>query len=182
MPRPTAEELAAAAGKTLPDVLEPGLRVVFCGINPGLLSAALGQHFARPGNRFWPTLHRAGFTPRVLAPAEQWQMPSLGLGLTNVVERASAAAAELSPAELAEGGRVLREKMERFAPRFLAVLGIGAYRAAFDRRTAALGEQPERIGGTRVWVLPNPSGLNAHYRPDDLARLFAELRAAAEAV
>jgi TDG/mug DNA glycosylase family protein len=162
--------------RVLPDVLEPGLRVVFCGINPGLYSAATGHHFARPGNRFWPTIHRAGFTPRQLRPEEQWEMPRLGLGLTNVVARASAAAAELSPAELRAGAAVLREKVERFAPAYLAVLGITVYRSAFDRPAAALGAQPERIGGTTVWVLPNPSGLNAHYRPDDLARLFGELR------
>jgi TDG/mug DNA glycosylase family protein len=177
--RPTREEQLAATERVLPDVIVPGLRVLFCGINPGLYSAATGHHFARPGNRFWPALHRAGFTPRLLRPDEQDEMPALGLGLTNVVARASAAAAELSSAELVDGARVLREKVERFAPAFLAVLGVTVYRAAFARPGAALGMQDQAIGSTRVWVLPNPSGLNAHYRPDDLARLFRELRDAA---
>jgi TDG/mug DNA glycosylase family protein len=179
--RPTREELLAAANRTLPDVIAPGLRVLFCGINPGLYTAAVGHHFARPGNRFWPTLHRSGFTPRLLPPHEEHELIALGCGITNVVDRATAAAAELSPAELAEGGRRLAEKAERFRPAYLAVLGIGAYRAAFARPHAALGPQPEAIGETRVWVLPNPSGLNAHYQPADLARLFAELREAADA-
>jgi TDG/mug DNA glycosylase family protein len=177
--RPTRDELTAAAGKTLPDVIAPGLRVLFCGINPGLYTAAVGHHFARPGNRFWPTLHRAGFTPRLLHPHEERELLPLGCGITNVVDRATAAAAELTPAELAEGGRRLAGKAERFHPAILAVLGIGAYRAAFGRPNAALGPQPEMLGGTRLWVLPNPSGLNAHYQRDDLARLFAELREAA---
>lgn len=173
--------MLAAADRLLPDILEPGLRVVFCGINPGLYSAVLGQHFARPGNRFWPALHASGFTPRLIAPHEQWILPSLRLGLTNVVARASARADELSAEELRQGGDALREKVDRFRPRWLAVLGMGAYRVAFGRRKAMIGPQAETIGDTRVWVLPNPSGLNAHYRPPELARLFAELRAAAEA-
>ncbi|HET6765470.1 MAG TPA: G/U mismatch-specific DNA glycosylase, partial [Longimicrobiaceae bacterium] len=144
--RPTRQEIAAAVDRTLPHVLAPRLHVVFCGINPGLLSAAVGHHFARPGNRFWPTLHRAGFTPRQLSPAEQWDLLELGCGLTNVVERASATADALSRAELEAGGQILRDKVERYAPRYLAVLGIGAYRAAFGRPRAALGPQPETIG------------------------------------
>jgi len=164
----------------VPDVIAPGLAVLFCGINPGLYSAATGHHFARPGNRFWPTLHAAGFTDRVLQPYEERLLLPLGYGITNVVERATATAAELSAAELAAGGRALVAKVEAYRPTVLAVLGIGAYRTAFDRHEAELGPQPERLGETRVWVLPNPSGLNAHYPPAALARLFGELRAAVE--
>lgn len=174
--RPSREALLAAAARTIPDVIGPGLRVLFCGINPGLYSAATGHHFARPGNRFWPTLHAAGFTRRRLAPAEQRELLTLGLGITNVVARSSAAAAELSIDELAEGGRRLTGKVRRYRPRVLAVLGVGAYREAFGRRQAGLGLQPDRIGDTQLWVLPNPSGLNANYRPADLARLYRELR------
>lgn len=177
--RPTKADLLAAAGKLVPDVIAPGLRVLFCGINPGLYSAATGHHFARPGNRFWPTLHAAGFTPRLLRPWEEAELPPLGLGITNVVDRASAAADELSTDEVVAGGGALRAKVRRHAPRFLAVLGIGAYRVAFARPKAVIGPQPEPIGGTTVWVLPNPSGLNAHYGAKDLARVFRELRDAA---
>jgi len=174
--RPSAADLAAARDRTIPDVVAPGLRVLFSGINPGLYSAATGYHFARPGNRFWPTLHAAGFTPRLLHPSEEAELLDLGLGITNVVARASAAADELTEAEMIAGGKRLRTKVKRFAPRFLAVLGVGAYRVAFARPKAAVGPQPEVIGETRVWVLPNPSGLNAHYGAKDLARVFAELR------
>jgi double-stranded uracil-DNA glycosylase len=177
--KPTKEELAAAAGRTVRDVIAPGLRVLFCGINPGLYTAATGHHFARPGNRFWPALHASGFTPRLFAPHEERELLPLGYGITNVVARATAAADELAAGEFVEGGRLLAAKVRRHRPRFLAVLGVGAYRAAFARPKARLGPQEERIGGTAVWVLPNPSGLNAHYRPADLARLFAELRRAA---
>ena len=177
--RPTRDELLAAGARTLPDVIAPGLRVLFCGINPGLYTAAVGHHFARPGNRFWPTLHAAGFTPRLLAPHEEQELVALGCGITNVADRPTAAADELSDEELREGGRKLREKVLRYAPRFLAVLGVGAYRTAFAQPRAVPGPQAERVGETRVWVLPNPSGLNAHYRPADLARLFRELREAA---
>jgi TDG/mug DNA glycosylase family protein len=176
---PTRAELAAAAGATIPDVVAPGLDVLFCGINPGLYSAAMRQHFARPGNRFWPALHRAGFTPRVFHPSEQGELLALGLGITNVVARGTAAAAELSGDELRAGARALTRKVRRLRPRFVAVLGVGAWRTAFARPKAVLGEQEERIGATRVWVLPNPSGLNAHYQPAELARLFGELRRAA---
>src|SRR5690606_14526296 len=144
-------------------------------------SAAVGHHFARPGNRFWPTLHAAGFTERVLRPHEERVLLALGYGITNVVARATASAAELDATELAAGAHVLRAKVERYRPRVLAVLGIGAYRTGFGARDAALGPQPARLGGTDVWVLPNPSGLNAHYPPAALARLFGELRAAVEA-
>lgn len=175
MHRPTTEELAAAADATVPDIVAPGLHVLFCGINPGLYTAAVGHHFARPGNRFWPALHAGGFTERRLAPEEDGRLPDYGLGITNVVDRATAAAAELAPAELVEGGRRLRAKVERLAPRYLAVLGVGAYRTAFDAPGAAVGLQPAHVGTTRLWVLPNPSGLNAHYPPRRLAECFRAL-------
>ncbi len=180
---PTRAELLApaASGRRVRDVIAPGLRVLFCGINPGLYTAWSGHHFAGPGNRFWPTLHAAGFTPRRLLPSEERELLALGYGVTNVVARATATAAELAPEEYVAGGRALERKVRRHAPRALAVLGVGAYRAAFARPRAALGEQPERLGGARVWVLPNPSGLNANYGRDDLARLFRALREAVEA-
>ena len=178
--RPTKEEVQAAAGRTVPDVIAPDLRVLFCGINPGLYTAAVGHHFARPGNRFWPTLHRAGFTPRLFAPSEERALPALGYGITNVVARATVAADELGADEFVRGGRLLRAKVKKYRPRFLAVLGVGAYRAAFGRPKARPGRQEEKLEAATVWVLPNPSGLNANYRPDDLARLFRELREAVE--
>ncbi len=177
--KPRPEEIQAAAGRFVPDVIGPELRVLFCGINPGLYSGATGHHFARPGNRFWPTLHAAGFTGRRLAADEEQELLALGCGITNLVERATAAASEISPQELVEGRHRLEEKVRRYRPRFLAVLGISAYRTAFGRPKAGLGRQPEPLGDAVVWVLPNPSGLNAHYQPPDLARLFAELRRAA---
>ena len=170
-----------AADRTLPDVVAPGLRVLFVGINPGLYSAYTGHHFARPGNRFWPALHKSGFTPRLLLPHEQELLLSFGLGVTNVVRRATATAAELSAAELVEGGRRLRRLTETFRPMHVAVLGVTAYRTAFDRRHAALGEQSDGLGPSRLWVLPNPSGLNAHYTPAALADVFAKLREAVDA-
>jgi len=178
--KPTPDDLKAAAGKTVPDVIAQGLAVVFCGINPGLYTAAIGHHFGRPGNRFWPTLHAAGFTPRVLKPWEEDELIPLGYGITNVVARATNAAEELAHEELVDGGRKLVAKVKRFEPRVLAVLGVGAYRAAFGQRRAAIGLQPDSIGDTRLWVLPNPSGLNANYKPLDFARLFRELRFFAE--
>jgi double-stranded uracil-DNA glycosylase len=179
MRRPTKSEVQAAAGKTVPDVIAPGLDVLFCGINPGLYSGATGFHFARPGNRFWPALHGAGFTDRLLDPSEEQLLLEAGCGITNLVTRATAAAAELANEELADGRRSLERKVRRYAPRWLAVLGIGAYRTAFGRRGAHIGEQPERLGATGIWVLPNPSGLNANHQLPDLVRLFGELRAAA---
>ena len=176
--KPTKEEMLASAGKTVPDVLAHGLSVLFCGINPGLYTAATGHPFARPGNRFWPALHASGFTPRLFAPHEARSLLKLGYGITSVVERATATAAELTEDEYVAGGRQLAAKVRRYRPACLAVLGVGAYRAAFGRPKAPLGPQEETIGATRIWVLPNPSGLNAHYQPRDLARLFAELREA----
>lgn len=179
--KPSKEELLAAAGKIVPPVIAPDLRVLFCGINPGLYTAAVGHHFARPGNRFWPALHASGFTDRLLSPFEEHELLAHGYGITNVVERATATAAELSAGEYVEGGRKLAATVRRYRPGFLAVLGVGAYRTAFARPKASLGLQPETIGETSVWVLPNPSGLNAHYQPKDLARMFRELRLAVEA-
>jgi double-stranded uracil-DNA glycosylase len=162
--------------QALPDVVAPGLDVLFCGINPGLYSAATGHHFARPGNRFWPALHQSGFTPRQLRPSEQFTLLDFGLGLTNVVARPSARADELTREELRLGGATLTALVERYAPRFVAIVGITAYRGAFDRPKATFGEQPDGLAGARLWVLPNPSGLNAHYQLPALAAAFRELR------
>jgi len=178
---PTRAELLAFQGRSLPDVIAPGLRVLFCGINPGLYTAWAGHHFARPGNRFWPTLHRSGFTPRQFEPREQDELLTLGLGVTNVVARATARAAQLSAMELREGGEALRSTVEHHVPTYLAVLGVMAYRSAFGEPRASLGQQSRSIGATAVWVLPNPSGLNAHFSLEALAGLFAELRSEAGA-
>jgi TDG/mug DNA glycosylase family protein len=174
--RPTAAELAAARGRTIRDVIAPQLDVLFCGINPGLYSAATGHHFARPGNRFWPALHAGGFTPRVLAPWQERELLTYGCGITNLVARGTVSAAELTADELRRGRRLLERKVRRYRPRWVAVVGITAYRTAFGRPAAILGEQAERLAGARVWVLPNPSGLNAHHRPADFGRAFAALR------
>jgi TDG/mug DNA glycosylase family protein len=179
--KPSKAQLLAARNKTVPDLVAKNLIVLFAGINPGLYTAAIGRHFGRPGNRFWPALHAAGFTDRRLAPHEDRTLLSLGYGITNVVARATASADELTQEELVAGGRTLAAKVRRARPRILAVLGIGAYRSAFGRPRAALGPQEETVGETRIWILPNPSGLNAHYRAEDLARLFRELREGAEA-
>ena len=166
--------------KIVPDLVAPNLRVLFCGINPGLMSAATGHHFARPGNRFWPALHKSGFTPRLFRPDEQEELLTLGLGITNVVARESAKADELTRAELVEGGEILVAKVLEYRPKWLAVVGVTAYRDAFGERKAVMGRQERRIGDTRIWILPNPSGLNAHYTADSLAAAFAELREAAD--
>ena len=173
---PTRADLLAAADRRVADVVAPRLRVLFCGINPGLYSAYTGHHFARPGNRFWPTLHAAGFTPRVLAPSEERALLQWGCGITNLVPRATAAASELDTGELRAGRRRLATLAARYRPGVLAVLGVSAYRIAFARDDASLGLQPERLGETALWVLPNPSGLNAHYQGPALAALFGELR------
>ena len=163
-------------GKPLPDVIAPGLDVLFCGINPSLVSAERGHHFARPGNRFWPALHLAGLTPRRLAPDEDGELPRYGLGVTNIVDRPTRTAAELTREELRAGARALAELVAPFRPRVLAVLGVTAYRTGFDRPGAVIGRQPESIGGAVTWVVPNPSGLNAHYQLPDLARCYQQLR------
>ena len=174
-PRPTRADLLAAADKVVPDVIAPGLKVLFCGINPGLYTAYMGHHFARPGNRFWPALFAGGFTDRPFDPSEERELLALGYGITNVVSRASAMADELSVEELVAGGKKLRTKVKRYTPRLLAVLGVGAYRTAFARPKAVTGLQSDVIGDTNVWVLPNPSGLNAHYQAGALAEMFKEL-------
>jgi len=175
-------DLLAARNLTIPDLLPPPggkLNVLFCGINPGLYSAATGWHFARPGNRFWPALYASGFTPRLLAPREQTELPGSGLGITNLAPRATARAAELTDDELRDGVIRLTALIDRHHPRFLAIAGVTAYRTAFGRPGATVGPQPESLGTARLWVLPNPSGLNAHWTPPSLAEAFRELREAA---
>jgi TDG/mug DNA glycosylase family protein len=173
---PSRDELEQARTRLLPDVAAPGLRVLFSGINPGLYTAWAGHHFARPGNRFWPALHGSGLTPRLMAPHEQQDLLTLGLGITNVAARATARADELTRAEIVAGGEVLREKVRLLRPQWLAVLGVTAYRVAFGDPKAVVGEQDLRFGDTGVWVLPNPSGLNAHYSAQALAEEFGRLR------
>jgi TDG/mug DNA glycosylase family protein len=177
--RPTPAEVAAAHGRTIPDLVAPGLRVLFAGINPSLYSAATGYHFARPGNRFWPALHQSGFTPRLIRPQDQGVLLDLGLGITNVVARATARADELDAAELRTGGQALTALAGRLGATWLAVLGVTAYRAAFGQPAAKVGPQGESLGGARLWILPNPSGLNAHWSAAGLAAEFDELRQAA---
>jgi len=176
--KPTKQQLVEAAGKTVPDVIARDLRVLFCGINPGLYTAAVGHHFARPGNRFWPALYQSGFTARLLSPFEERELLDVGIGISNVVGHATAAAAELTREDFLAGGRNLAMKIKRYRPRIVAILGVGAYREAFADRKATIGEQTERIHSARVWVLPNPSGLNANYQLPDLVRLLVELRQA----
>jgi len=177
--KPTKEQLLAATEKTVRDVIAPDLRVLFCGINPGLYTAAVGHHFARPGNRFWPALYAAGFTDRLLSPFDEHELLKSGYGITNVVQRATATADLLTKEEMLEGGVRLRAKVLRFRPKVLAVLGLGAYRTAFNQPKATVGRQDDLIGNTVLWVLPNPSGLNANYQPSVLARLFRELKQSA---
>ena len=176
--RPSPEQVAASRGGRIPDVLAPGLNVVFVGINPGLYSAAVGHHFARPGNRFWKALHSAGFTEHLVSPFEDRTLLERRLGLTNLVERATASAAELGEEELRAGAGRLRRMVARHRPRFVAVLGVGAYRVGFGRRRASVGPQDEALHAARVWVLPNPSGLNAHFQLPELVEAFRGLRAA----
>lgn len=178
--RPTRAQLEAADGRAIPDVLAPGLEILFCGINPGRYSGATGRHFARPGNRFWPTLHAAGFTDRLLTPWDTQAMLEAGFGITNLVNRTTATAAELDPEELREGAARLVATAGRYRPAAVAILGITAYRTAFDRPRSQMGPQPENLGPSRLWVLPNPSGLNAHYQLPALAEAFRALRATLE--
>ena len=179
--KPTKQQLIDAAGRTLPDVIAPNLRVLFCGINPGLYTAAVGHHFARPGNRFWPALYQSGFTDRLISPFEERRLLASGIGLSNVVPFATASAAELTREDFIAGGRRLAAKVKRYRPRIVAILGVGAYRQAFDKPKAKIGEQPERIHDARVWVLPNPSGLNANYQLPELVKLFRQLRKTVDA-
>jgi double-stranded uracil-DNA glycosylase len=178
--KPTREEIAAADGKKVPDIIAPDLKVLFCGINPGLYSAAIGHHFGRPGNRFWPAVHAGGFSDRLLSPYEESELLPRGYGITNIVARASARADDLTEEELRDGARILKRKVIRYRPVFIAFLGITAYRTAFERPWAVLGRQAEKLRESEIWVLPNPSGLNAHHSSADLARLFSELRQAIE--
>lgn len=176
----TRQQLIDAAGKTLPDVIAPNLRILFCGINPGLYTAAVGHHFARPGNRFWPALFKSGFTDRLLSPFDERELLDCGLGISNVVPHATATAAELTKDDFIIGGRKLSAKVKKYQPRIVAILGVGAYRTAFGDPKATIGEQSKRIHSARVWVLPNPSGLNANYQLPELVRLFGKLRTATE--
>ena len=173
--KPTKEDLRDAVNRTTEDLIDYNLKVLFCGINPGIWSGATGFNFAKPGNRFWKTLHLSGFTERLLHPSEERELLENGYGITSFCRRTTAAAAELSNEEIIAGGKNLVRKIEEFTPEFLAILGIGAYRTAFNRPKAELGLQPETIGQTRLWLLPNPSGLNAHYQLNDLVNLFSTL-------
>ena len=173
---PTRADLEAACGRTIRDVLEPGLDVMFVGINPGRYSGATGFHFAGPGNRFWPALHASGFTDRRLKPSEVGMLPQFRCGITNLVARTTARADELSKAELRAGRLRLERKVRRYRPRWIAFVGLGSYRVAFERPKATVGPQKETIAGARVWVLPNTSGLNANYQPADFAEEFSVFR------
>jgi TDG/mug DNA glycosylase family protein len=177
--RPTKVDLVAAAHRIVPDVIAPGLKVLFCGINPGLYTAWAGHHFARPGNRFWPALFASGFTDRLLRPAEELELLSSGYGITNLVSRATVAADELSSEELIAGAETLHRKVAGYGPKCVAVLGLSAYRLAFQRPKARFGLQPEKLAQTPIWILPNPSGLNAHFTPRAFAEVFRELRLSA---
>jgi len=174
--KPSKEDLRDAINRTTEDLIDYDLKVLFCGINPGIWSGATGFHFAKPGNRFWKVLFLAGFTDRILHPSEEHELLELGYGITSFCKRTTARADELTPKEYIEGGKALVKKIEKYKPQNLAVLGIGAFRTAFQKPKAKLGLQDEKIGGARVWLLPNPSGLNAHYQADDLAKLFGEVR------
>jgi double-stranded uracil-DNA glycosylase len=176
--RPTPEQVRAAYGKSVRDVIARDLAILFVGINPGLYTAAVGHHFARPGNRFWPALYGAGFTDRLLAPSEERLLVERGYGITNFVDRATARADELTVKDLSHGIERLEKKVRRFRPSYVAFLGISTYQAVFDQPSAAIGSQKSRFGGARVWLLPNPSGLNAHYQLVDLVRLLRKLRSA----
>ena len=174
--KPTKAQLVAARNKRVPDLIAKNLIVLFAGINPGLYTAAIGRHFGRPGNRFWPALHGGGFTPRLFSPFEGSLLLDLKYGITNIVKRATARADELTDEELRAGGQRLQAKVKRWRPTVVAFVGIGPYRIVSDIKDARVGLQKPRFGGSHAWVLPNPSGLNAHYQPPALATLFGELR------
>ena len=176
--KPSKEDLRDAINRTTEDLIDYDLKVLFCGINPGIWSGATGFHFAKPGNRFWKVLHLAGFTDRILHPSEEHELLENGYGITSFCRRTTARADELTREEYIEGGKLLVKKLEKFKPQNLAVLGITAYRAAFQNPKAQLGLQPEKLAGANVRLLPNPSGLNAHYQANDLAKLFREVRQA----
>ena len=174
--RPTSLQLAAAEGKSVPDIIAPDLKVLFCGVNPGLWSAAVSHHFARPGNRFWKALHLSGFTDDLISPDDERDLLRYGLGITNLVERATRSADELSRVDLQDGAKRLRSKVQRWKPRCVAVLGMGAYRSAFSDPDAQIGLQPSVLGPSRVWLLPNPSGAQARYQIGDLVEELGSLR------
>ena len=174
--RPTPEALRAAYGRTVPDIIGPGLDVLFVGINPSLYSAVVRHHFARPGNRFWPALYQSGFISRPLKPEEDLQLLDHGIGLTNIARHATARGDEVPPDAFERGGRTLVRKIRRHRPRSVAILGVTAYRVAFDLPKATMGPQDRTLGGAPLWVLPNPSGLNAHYQIPDLAHAYGELK------
>jgi TDG/mug DNA glycosylase family protein len=178
--RPTPEDLAAAAGSTVPDLIAPGLRVLFCGINPGLWSGAVGHHFARPGNRFWKLLAASGFTPTVLSPHDELELLDVGIGITNLVRRATRSAAEVTPGELRQGVLDLKRKVAHWRPRAVAVLGLDAYRTGFNSRSVTIGRQVDDIEEAQLWVVPNPSGIQAHYPFGRLVAELQDLRAAVE--
>lgn len=174
--KPTKEQIALSVNKRISDVIAPGIKLLFCGINPGLYTAAIEKHFGRPGNRFWPALFAGGFTPRLYSPFEQNLLLNEKIGITNLVNRATARADEVNQEELENGALLLAEKIAEYKPEAVAILGISTYRAAFRKPLAKIGEQTEKIAGARVWVLPNPSGLNAHFQIKDLGLLFAQLK------
>ena len=174
--RPTKLDLENALDRTTEDLLDHDLKVLFCGINPGLYSAATGFHFARPGNRFWKVLHLAGFTDRQIDPSEEHELLAIGYGITSLVSRTTARADQLNVEEYVRGGQIVIRKIKKFGPRTVAFLGIGAYRAAFDKPTAKTGPQPEKIHDSQIWLLPNPSGINANYQLDDLVTLFSQMK------
>ena len=176
--KPTPAEISAAYGKTVPDVIATNLQVLFCGINPSLYSAAVQHHFARPGNRFWPTLYGAGFTDRLLFPHEEQELLQRGYGITNICDRATATADQLSSKELVASGERLVLKIQHYRPKCLAILGVSAYRTAFKQPKAKMGQQADRFQDSILWVLPNPSGLNAHYQLPELQQIYRELRLA----
>ena len=175
--RPTDAELQASYGREIPDLVGPGMRLLLVGINPSLWSGWSGRHFGRPSNRLWPTLHQAGLTERRLAPENSAELLAAGIGITNLVARATARADELTPDEIRAGVPRLARLVARWHPQVVAVLGVTAYRVAFARPKATVGPQPEPLEGARVWVLPNPSGLNAHYQQADLTAEYARMRA-----
>ena len=179
-PRPTREQLQSAYGRTVPDLVRPGLAVLLCGINPSLESGLVGRHFASPSNRLWPTLHAAGWTPRRLLPTDTQELLDAGLGVTNLVARATARADELTDDELRAGLPQLAALAERVRPRWVAFLGLTAYRVATGERRAVVGPQDRRVGPAGAWLLPNPSGLNASWQLPRLAEAYEALREAAD--
>lgn len=178
--RPTKQDLLAAANKTVPDIIGTNLKILFCGINPGLYTAAIGHHFGKPGNRFWQALYLTGFTPRLYSPFEDQKLLNLGFGITNLVSRSTATAAEISNQEFKTGGEILVDKIKKYQPLYTAFVGIGAYKLAFSKDKVKVGHQAGKIENTNVWVLPNTSGLNVNHRLTDFVELFNQLKKAAD--